>query len=159
MILYLIRHGEAEPQSKSINDASRKLTREGVEILKTSVRLWKNLIDSIDIIISSPLIRAVQTAEIIRNEFKVEGKIIPDNSLLNGGDIKDLLSLAESLEKNNIAMVGHQPDLSEHISKLISQQGINLHLSPAAIVKISFVKNSGMEKGVLEFLIPPVQAV
>jgi phosphohistidine phosphatase len=159
MNLYFVRHGEAESRSEHSSDTERKLTKEGIWIVQASTRFWKNFITSIDAIVSSPLIRTTQTAEIIRDEFKLNEKIIKDNSLLNGGKTQDIMVLSESLGKNDIVLVEHQPDLSEHVSKLTSFLEINLRLSPAAIVKISFDKRPVIEKGMMEFLIPPLRQI
>jgi len=153
--IYFIRHSIAEPADNKISDQDRRLTVEGKRILEYSAEYLKKYIDSIDIIISSPLYRAVETAEIIRKIFKVEKEIIKDYSLLNGRSTDELLLLAESLVMKNVAMVGHQPDISQHISKLISGSEAGLKIPPASIAKISFDGTPSLGEGVLEFLLPP----
>ncbi len=154
---YFIRHSIAEPANNKIIDKERRLTVEGKRILEYSAEYFKKYIHSIDIIVSSPIYRAIETSEIIRKIFKVEKEIIEDNSLLNGGNIEELLLLGESLAMKNIAMVGHQPDISQHISKLICSSEAGFKIPPASIAKISFDGNPSLGKGVLEFLLPPLQ--
>ena len=156
MNIYLIRHGEAEPTSDNKPHEERALTEEGVIILRNSSLLWKNFVDSFDIILSSPLKRAKQTAEIIMEAFALKTEVVVEISLLNGGQINDLLNLAAALELENIAMVGHQPDISMHISAMIGIEDIKARISPGTIAKISFPEKPRIGKGVLELLLPPI---
>lgn len=156
MNIYFIRHGEAEPTSEQQPHEERELTQQGILILKASAEMWKNYLTDIDIILSSPLKRAMQTAEIIKEAFDVKTNIMQEISLLNGGQTEDLLNLAGSLGLNELALIGHQPDIGIHISLMIGANEINSRIPPATIAKISFNSNPGIGKGKLEFLIPPV---
>jgi phosphohistidine phosphatase SixA len=60
-----------------------------------------------------------------------------------------------SFPSGEIAIVGHQPDLSNHLSRLISGSGASIEFKKGAIAKISFSNKVREGKGVLEFLIPP----
>jgi len=155
MNIYLIRHGEAEPTSDNKPHEERALTEEGIIVLRNSSLLWKNFVDSFDIILSSPLKRAKQTAEIIKEAFAINTEVVVELSLLNGGQIDDLLNLAAALDLENIAIVGHQPDISMHISAMIGVDDIKARISPGTIAKISFPEKTKVGKGKLEFLIPP----
>jgi phosphohistidine phosphatase len=156
MNIYLIRHGQAEPTSEQKPHEERELTHQGIAILKASAEMWKNYLTDIEIILSSPLKRAMQTAEIIKEVFDVKTNIIQEISLLNGGQTEDILNLAGSLGLNDLALIGHQPDIGIHISLMIGANEINSRIPPATIAKISFNSNPGIGKGKLEFLIPPV---
>lgn len=156
MNIYLIRHGQAEPTSEQKPHEERELTDQGIAILKASAEMWKNYLTDIEIILSSPLKRAMQTAEIIKEVFDVKTNIMQEISLLNGGQTEDILNLAGSLGLNDLALIGHQPDIGIHISLMIGANEINSRIPPATIAKISFNSNPGIGKGKLEFLIPPV---
>lgn len=155
MNIYLIRHGEAESTSENKPHEERMLTANGIEILKTSVIFWKNFIDRLDIILTSPLKRAKQTAQIINREFKAEFDVIEEICLLNGGMTEDLLSVAQSMNMSEIAMVGHQPDIGEHIAAMTGSGEAHFKIPVASIAKINFKDKICIRKGVLEFLIPP----
>ena len=156
MNIYLIRHGEAEQPSDRKPHEERALTTDGIEIVKASTELWKNFIYSFDIILTSPLKRARQTAQIIHNTFKTEFDVVEEICLLNGGLTGDLLSIARSLNLNDIAMVGHQPDIGHHIAQMIGVNESNYKIPPALIAKINFKDRPKVGKGILEFLLPPV---
>jgi len=155
MNIFLIRHGKAEAASQTKKDIDRELTEEGKNIIKRSVGFWKNGIISFDFIITSPFKRAVQTAEIIAELMNYKNDIIKDSALFPGCNTRSIIELAEVLNGDNIAFVGHQPDMSYHISSLVCNSQLNLKFSPASIAKVSFKGNPNPGKGILEFLLPP----
>jgi phosphohistidine phosphatase len=156
MNIYLIRHGEAEQTSEGKPHEERALTTNGIEIIKSSIELWKKFIGNFDIILTSPLKRAKQTANILSNSFQSEFDVVEEIILLNGGLTEDLLSVVRSLNLNDIAMVGHQPDLGIHVARMIGTIDSNFIIPPAAIAKIHFKEKPVIGKGVLEFLLPPI---
>ena len=155
MNIFLIRHGKAEPASPAKKDIDRELTEEGISIIKRSAGFWKNGIISFDFIITSPFKRAVQTAEIIAELMNYKNELIKDSVLSPGSSTRSVIELAEVLSGGNIAFVGHQPDMSFHISSLACNSQVNLKFSPASIAKVSFNGNPKPGKGILEFLFPP----
>jgi phosphohistidine phosphatase len=155
MNIYLIRHAKAEPASYPKKDKDRKLTKDGIETLYKSTIAWKSYISNFDYIFASPFVRAVQTAEIISKSFNCSNKIVAENMLSPGSSTNSIIHFAASFNTENIAFVGHQPDMSNHISKLVSSSVINLNFSPASIAKISFNSKPIEGKGRLEFLLPP----
>ena len=155
MNIFLIRHSKAEPTSPTKKDIDRELTEEGISIINRSVELWKNRIISFDSIITSPFKRAVQTAEIIAELMNYKNDLIIDSVLSPGSSTRSVIQLAEVLIGENIAFVGHQPDMSYHISSLACNSQVNLKFSPVSIAKVSFNGNPKPGKGILEFLIPP----
>lgn len=155
MNLYLIRHSIAEKISPDKKDFERELTSEGNKLLRTAVEYWKRIVPGLDLIISSPLTRASQTSEIIAELFNYSKEVIKDNHLANGAKTSDLIEILNSFNIENIACVGHQPDLSLHVSNFISSIGCVLHFPPASICKIRFNGKAKLSKGELIYLIPP----
>ena len=153
MNIYLIRHSEAENISKGIKDFDRKLTQDGELKIKNAARYWKNIISNFDYILSSPYIRALQTAKIIASVFNYKNEIHTDRKLGCGSETDDLIDAINLFDGNDIAYVGHQPDLSNHASALISGSGAFVEFKKGAIAKISFHNKVKEGKGVLEFLI------
>ena len=154
MNIYLIRHGDAEKASVSKKDSERKLTPEGENKIKVSAEGWKLLIPQFSHIISSPLIRALQTAEIIASVFKFPGNIIVDKRITAGSKTEELIDIANEILGPEMAFVGHEPDFSEHVSHLISNSGVQIEFKKGMIAKISFNGRVKISRGVLEFLIP-----
>jgi phosphohistidine phosphatase len=156
MNIYLIRHGKAEPTSSLVDDKERQLTDEGKKILRSSAEQWKSIIKQPDFILTSPLIRAVQTAEIIAEVMNFNDGVLNENLLLPGSSTNSLIELSKSLNAENIFFVAHQPDLSFHLSRFIGNTEVNLKFSPGSIAKISFEGKPKLGKGMLAFLLPPV---
>lgn len=154
MNIYLIRHGDAEKAVVGKKDFDRELTQSGKLKMKAACESWKNLIDKFDFIVSSPLVRTIQTAQIISETFGIMNKIIPDRKLSPGCRVENIIEIANSLGGEDIAFVGHQPDMSEILSNLISSKIIYVDFKKGAIAKIPFHNKVHLAKGSLEFLIP-----
>ena len=154
MNIYLIRHGDAEKASANKKDSERKLTPDGEQKTKISAEGWKLLIPQFSHIITSPLLRALQTAEIIANVFDFPGKVITDKNLAPGNKTEALIDLANEMMGSDMAFIGHEPDFSEHVSHLISNSGAFIEFKKGMIAKISFGGKAKLFRGVLEFLIP-----
>jgi phosphohistidine phosphatase len=155
MNLYFIRHSIAEKISIEKLDFDRELTEEGIIVLNKSVEVWKNYIETLDVILTSPLIRSVQTAKIISDSFN-KPEIIIDNSLSLGCKTKEVSALVNTFKLINIAVVGHQPDLSFHINHFCGIGNFNLKFPPASIAKIEFDNKSKISNGRLVFFLPPM---
>ncbi len=156
MNIYLIRHGEAEKAVIGKKDIDRELTSAGKIKMKDTVASWKNIIDKLDYIYSSPLVRAVQTAEVVAEEFGISKKIITDKKLSPGCKTDNIIEIANGAGEEDIAFVGHQPDFSEILSELISNKGAYIDVKKGAIAKVVFGNKAHAGKGTLEFLIPPL---
>lgn len=156
MNLFLIRHSIAENISIDKKDFDRELTSEGKQVIIKTSQAWKNYIEQLDIVLTSPLTRAVQTAEIISTNLKVNQNLIKDNNLGTGSRTSDLIELLNSLEYENVAVIGHQPDLSIHINNLCGTGSFNLVFPPAALAKIEFDNNIKYGRGRLIYFIPPI---
>ncbi len=154
MNIYLIRHGDAEKASLNKKDFDRELTESGQVKIKNAAEGWTRIIPIFDEIITSPFIRAKQTAKLIADVFSHEKGIIIDNVMLSGSNTKDFIAVANSFEGENLAFIGHQPDCSDHLSNLISNSGLFVDFSKGMIAKISFNNKVRFSKGTLEFLLP-----
>lgn len=156
MNLYLIRHSIAENITLDKKDFDRELTLEGKEVIIKTSQAWKNYIEQLDLVLSSPLTRAIQTAEIISNTLQQNKNLIKDNNLGTGSRTSDLIELLNSLEYDNVAIVGHQPDLSIHVNNFCGTGSFNLVFPPAALAKVEFDNSIKYGKGRLVYFIPPI---
>lgn len=155
MNLYLIRHSISEKLSPPKRDYERELTSEGIALISKASAGWLKIISGFDLILFSPLVRAEQTARIIAENFGIPDKLIKENNLAAGcstGTLIDTLLVFE--EKENIAIVGHQPDLSYHIVNFCGSGNFKVSFPPAMIAKINFEGKIKFGNGRLEFLIP-----
>jgi phosphohistidine phosphatase len=120
MQLYILRHGHAAARADlTADDADRPLTEEGKALMAHEAATLRRLAVKPDLIITSPLTRARQTAEIIAAGLDAEERVIDDARVGEGFGAKRLRRmLAEHDDAGSIMVVGHEPDLSVVIRKL-----------------------------------------
>jgi phosphohistidine phosphatase len=121
VLLYLIRHGQAEDRSASGHDADRPLTEAGVKELRRIARKLHDLGVSFDHTLTSPLVRARQTAEVLVKESLttwVEDAdfLAPDGQF---DDLRAWLAQWRKRQSGTVALVGHQPNLGEWTEMLV----------------------------------------
>lgn len=117
MNLYILRHGDASQHS--YDDASRPLTSLGEQQAEWAADALRSFDVVIDRILSSPLLRARQTAGIVQRELKVP-ELRQTDYLIPGTDDNKLISEINSASKSTMLLVGHEPHLSMFTSLLIS---------------------------------------
>jgi phosphohistidine phosphatase len=124
MKLIVIRHAAAIERTPQVLEEHRYLTPEGREFFrKTACTMAKKGIKP-DLVLSSPLLRAVQTADIFAETIAFSGPLIITDELSPGFDLPGFRRLADSFgEFTEIAIVGHEPDLSSMVSLLLSIEG------------------------------------
>lgn len=124
MNLYFLRHGlavERDPQSFP-DDSRRPLLSKGEDRIRSLGAALRALEVSFDRILSSPYLRASQTAEIVAATLGLKKRLEFRDELSPGGDSKALIRYVNRLRPvpENVLLVGHEPDLSQLISQLIS---------------------------------------
>ena len=124
MNIFILRHGIAvEPSTPGFeNDADRPLIPKGERRLRSAAAAMKKLELSFDLILSSPFVRARQTAEIVAGELKLKKRFEFFDGLVPGGNPRALIHALNELkpEPENVLLVGHEPYLSRLISLLVS---------------------------------------
>lgn len=122
--VYLIRHGIAVERDLSKKDETRPLTEQGRKKTKKVAQQIKDIGIYFDIILTSPLLRATQTAEILREEGLTQ-TLETFSALAPAGEIQEWLTWWEhwhietTHQEGKVALVGHQPDLGDWAELLI----------------------------------------
>jgi len=147
MKLYLLRHGKADWPKWDKPDDERPLTEEGKDQVAAVAKMLARLEIS-PAIVSSPLPRASQTAEIAGKYL--DQKVRIDPLLRPGFHVGKLEKLLKDFSGNSLMVVGHEPDFSQIIFELT---GGRTNLSKAAVALIEF--NATSMKGELRWLVPP----
>jgi phosphohistidine phosphatase len=120
--LYLMRHGIAAKHGAdgAFDDAKRKLTAEGKDKLQDIAKGLKRLRVEFDWVLSSPLVRAAETAEIVRDFLGSQVPMEVCEALRPGESPEKLISfLSKHKERKRILLVGHEPDLGILAGRLI----------------------------------------
>ena len=147
MIIYFLRHASAgEPISNPKKDEKRALDESGVEQCGYVGRALAALDVQVDVILSSPLKRAAQTASLVGNEMGHEGKLQFDPSLRPGASFADFRKMLDKYAKHEAVMVvGHNPSLSEFLGSSISEGGCEaaVDLKKGAVARVETNRTAG----------------
>jgi phosphohistidine phosphatase len=146
--LYFLRHGEADWPDWTKPDDERPLTDFGKKEVRQVARLLERLKVRPDLIVTSPLPRASQTAKIAA-EY-VRAKLREDEALEPGFGMNELRTLLKRDRSRVLMLVGHEPDFTCVISELT---GAALKLSKAGVALLDV--DSESDQGKLLWLFPP----
>lgn len=154
MILYFLRHGLAGNRIDwKGDDAERPLTKKGKESMDREAETIVQLDLRLDAIITSPLARALQTAEIVGERLMIGDKLLQDKRLSPGFDIEALAEMLEEYKQANaIMLVGHEPDFSQTIGALTGGRVI---VKKGGLARVDLQPDSDSLTGDLVWLIPP----
>jgi phosphohistidine phosphatase len=148
--LYLVRHAEAIERSGATPDASRCLTTKGRLAFRKTARRVRKAGISPAVIFTSPLLRAVQTAEILAERLGHEGPVVVTRELSPGFDLQALRSLLMGAgSPEEAAFVGHEPDLGLLAAALMAvPEGFPLRKGAVLALEVEI----GVPKGAAELL-------
>jgi phosphohistidine phosphatase len=147
MELYFLRHGEADWPDWKKPDDERPLTKSGKREMRDVAKFLGRLKVRPDLIVTSPLPRAAQTAEIAADHLKA--KLRNDESLAPGFGMNKLRTVLKRHRAKVLMLVGHEPDFTQTISELT---GASLKLSKAGVALLDIDPES--EEGKLLWLFP-----
>jgi phosphohistidine phosphatase len=151
MELYFLRHGVAEDMGpEGAGDAGRRLTKEGVAKMKAEARGLRKLGVRPDVLLSSPLARARETAEIVARELGLELHLA--DALAPGCNVEQLFGLlGEHRAAECVMLVGHEPDFSTIVGALT---GGRVRLKKGGLARVDL---DVLEEGAatLAWLLPP----
>jgi phosphohistidine phosphatase len=146
MILYFLRHASAgQPVANPKKDEKRALDETGVEQCGYVGRALAALDVQVDVMISSPLKRAAQTASLIGNEMGYEGKLQFEDALRPTASFVDFRKMLDKYARyESVMVVGHNPTLSEFLGRAISESGCEaaIDLKKGAVARAETNRNA-----------------
>ena len=162
MKLYILRHGIAVDHGTPgyENDADRPLTPEGERKLQRIARAMQALDLDIDLILTSPYVRARQTAEGVAEVLKLGKKLEFTDTLTPGGDSRELVELISRHPKapENVLLVGHEPYLSGLVSLLVAgKEGFCVAFKKGGLCKLTIDSLKHGRCAALAWLLTPKQ--
>jgi phosphohistidine phosphatase len=154
MNLYVLRHASAgTARTNPLLDVKRPLDKEGKQQCILVGSFLNALNVQFDLIASSPLKRALQTASLVGTEVGYDQKIQVTEALAPGASVASFQQFFASLEKyENVLIVGHSPNLAQFAGTLIGSPGrANLRMRKAAIARLDCTRRPG----ILNWLVDP----
>ena len=157
--LYIMRHGLAVARGSVgfADDAQRPLQPEGKEKLREIAEGLKRTGLELDWVVSSPLVRAVETARIIAESLAASAPVDVCDAMRPGGSPEEVISfLAKRHGRARVLVVGHEPDLSELAARLIGAGNhANLGFKKGGCCMISFDEFPPRSPGQLTWWMTP----
>jgi phosphohistidine phosphatase len=148
MLLYFLRHGEADWPDWKKSDDERPLTEKGKKEMHEVGAFLANLSVKPDVVLTSPLPRASQTAEIAAHY--IDARYVEEESLAPGFGRSELKKFLKKRSYAALMVVGHEPDFSETVFKLT---GARIKLSKGGVALVELDPDS--ITGKLLWLFPP----
>lgn len=157
MELYLIRHAHAVKlgDEGTNEDAERPLSDKGQEQSRTLGSVLQKRGIVFDTLLTSPLLRARQTADAIAQVFNTPPPIEECRSLAPGGRSKKVARFLFALEGARLGLVGHAPDLARWAGWLIGSKKVNIELPKGGVAFVNCPEGPGKGMGTLQWLLGP----
>ncbi len=154
--IYFLRHGKAAPRATwEGDDGLRPLTPAGEDLMRREAKGMRRLGLTPDVILTSPLVRALRTAEIVAEALGARDRLVEEARLARGFDARCLERIAaERPEAAELMVVGHEPEFSATIAELIGGGFVDMKKGGLARVDVG---GPGLEDGVLAWLLTPSQ--
>ena len=156
MELWLLRHAEAEAQAPSGRDEDRRLTEEGRLRMRSVARAIANLKPDFDGILTSPLVRARETAAPVAEALGSEELVIETETLTPEADPKDILAEVDRRKLKRALLVGHNPHFGLLLGLLVTgKSGLQIEMKKAGLARFETGARAANVPASLRFFLPP----
>jgi phosphohistidine phosphatase len=156
MEVYLLRHGIAENNAPSGRDADRRLTEEGKQKVRRVLERANSAGVNPSLILSSPLKRAIETAEIAARELGYEGKIVRVDALKPESSPQAIWNeVRKHTDESAVLLAGHEPLFSATVAYLLGSTRAMVDFRKGALIRIDFDGVSAEPQGVLQWMLTP----
>jgi phosphohistidine phosphatase len=159
MQLLVVRHAIAEDReayaASGRDDALRPLTARGARKMRRGARGLRELVPTIEVLVTSPLTRANETAEIIRRAYKLDG-LETAPVLQPSVSLDDVVGWLSRFDSGVVAIVGHEPQLGHLVTCLLTGSDRSaVELKKGGACLIEFDERPGAGTGTLIWAVPP----
>ena len=138
MKIFLIRHGDADAEiPEALTDEARSLTSKARQALLGHFSALADRMAPLDLILTSPLVRAVQTAQILSLAQKHEGLLRAHRSLLPETPVGALDSVLSAHADQTLALVGHQPSMGAMAAHLLGLKNFPKPVMPGTVIGLA----------------------
>jgi phosphohistidine phosphatase len=160
MQAYLLRHGIAEEERSGLSDADRALTQDGRRKLRQTLNTASLADVQPTLILTSPLKRAVETAEIAQKVLGYKGELVRTESLLPDSSVEEVWEeIRTHRNQAAVVLVGHDPLFTNLAGYLLGAPDLQIDVKKGSVVRIDFESFPSKPKGILRwFLIAKLAA-
>lgn len=154
MNIFILRHGTAEDRDKGTPDAERRLTKAGKKEVRAVSEQAHAAGVAPGVILTSPLVRAVETAQIAQEVFRTK-QVAETKVLLPDGTPQQVWrEIRAHAEAQDVMLVGHEPQLSR-IAAFLLEAPLAIDLKKGALLRLTVQDQEGPPRGVLKWLLTP----
>jgi phosphohistidine phosphatase len=156
MNLFVLRHASAGTRrANPLIDIKRPLDKEGKHHCLQLAHVLNELNVQFDLVISSPLKRSLQTASLVGNETGYEAPILQSDALAPEATFKDFQNLLhEHGDKENVLVVGHNPNLSTFLGSILVPNGTStiprIRLRKGSLARVTLGRGPATLQGMLD---------
>lgn len=159
MRIFLLRHADADAEvPEGLSDEARTLTSKARHSILGHFESLAGRFQNIHLILTSPLVRAVQTSQILSMALKHEGPLKAHRGLLPDMPVGALESALREHSGQNVALIGHQPSMGATAAHLLGLQSFPRPVSPGTVIGLK-APDSGPGAYQLLFYAAPGQPV
>ncbi len=152
MQVYLLRHGIAEEGSTGRSDADRELTADGRKKLRQVLVAAADAGVAPTLILSSPLQRALQTADIAKHALGYKGNVLHTKALAPGSRVEQVWEeIRVHRDESSVLLVGHNPLFSNLAAYLMGSKTAQIHFKKGAMMRVDLENFLSQPKGTLRW--------
>ena len=153
MRIYILRHGIAEDAPAGGSDANRALTQEGKQKLRAVLERARRAGVRPAVILTSPLKRALETAEIAASILEVSGDLVRTNALALNSSPERVWKEIRAQKAEEILLAGHEPLLSTLVAFLLGCDALMVRMKKGALVCVDADAEGTQPRGVLNWML------
>ena len=155
MKVFLVRHGDADAEvPEGLGDEARALTVKSRQVLASHFAALAEHMAGIDLLLTSPLVRAVQTAQILSLILKHEGLLHAHRSLVPEMPVGAIESVLRQKSGQGVALVGHEPSMGAMAAHLLGITTWTKRVHPGTVIGIEKVYDEPASARLLFYAAP-----
>ncbi|MBF5042723.1 histidine phosphatase [Aggregicoccus sp. 17bor-14] len=160
MRIFLVRHADADAEiPEGLGDEARALTAKARQAALAHFTSLSERMGPISLVLASPLVRTVQTAQILSLATKHEGSLKAHRCLLPDMPVGAVESVLAEHAGQHLALVGHQPSMGALAAHLLGMQAFPKPVSPGTVIALERSPEASAEPARLLFYAAPGQQV
>ena len=137
MRIYLVRHGDADAEiPEGLGDEARALTAKARQATLAHFMGLGERMEKVDLILTSPLVRTVQTAQLLSFAQKHEGPLKVHRSLLPDMPVGAMHAVVNQYAGENLILVGHSPSMGAMAAHLMGLQSFPKQVTPGTVIGV-----------------------